>query len=257
MGRIRLRGQFFLYNQIRLMVGTAAAVCAGIISEELVTFALRLRTEMHMPMAPATGLFLHSSGFSMLDPRAGFAAMDEEQASLAMLPSTGIILVRSEGAEHAKVFVDTIGREIAELWKARGEAASWRERMTQVKPLSDVSLEDLRRRFVATSEREASERQQQAEGDRRRRLEALGYGRDGNQVLPRRFTMDMTSRFGLFPGWRTQALTRALGRRLLQWHEHEADRPPCFGKIWPPETPELLEYMEQHGIETLSHEGAD
>ena len=56
------------------------------------------------------------------------------------------------------------------MWKERGEAASWRERMSQVKPLTEESLEDLRRRFVATSEREDSDRQQQAEGDRRRRL---------------------------------------------------------------------------------------
>ena len=65
-------------NKINKHAGTAAAVCAGIIDEELVTFALRLRTEMHMPLAPATGLFLYSAGFSMMDPRAGFAAMDED-----------------------------------------------------------------------------------------------------------------------------------------------------------------------------------
>eukprot|EP00434_Breviolum_minutum_P005134 symbB.v1.2.004526.t3/scaffold257.1/size249567/7 len=100
--RIVLRGQFFLYNQIRLMVGTAVAIVAGVLPEELLESALVLTTEMHMPMAPATGLLLRTAGFSRLDQRACAAACDLGAMGCACCQASIPTLQKEIGQYHAK-----------------------------------------------------------------------------------------------------------------------------------------------------------
>jgi hypothetical protein len=61
---IRLRGQGFLMNQIRLMVSAAVLYARGIIPLELVHLSLDTPYRCMFPLAPAEGLLLVDSGYS-------------------------------------------------------------------------------------------------------------------------------------------------------------------------------------------------
>ena len=86
---VRVRGQFFLYNQIRLMVGAAIAHALGLFDKtgghedyaglEVIRAALRSPLECQFPLAPGEGLCLYSSGFSGMDTRSGRMALDADQ----------------------------------------------------------------------------------------------------------------------------------------------------------------------------------
>ncbi|KAF4695701.1 hypothetical protein FOZ60_003714 [Perkinsus olseni] len=75
--RVDVRGQFFLYNQIRLMIGGAIAYARGVFpSISCIQFAVDTTYKFHSPLAPACGLILHTSGFTGMDTRAGYAIME-------------------------------------------------------------------------------------------------------------------------------------------------------------------------------------
>ncbi|CAD7933703.1 unnamed protein product [Amoebophrya sp. A120] len=92
---IRVRGQFFLYNQIRLMIGAAVAHAFGLYSSdstsclsssttsdpglELIRNALVSPIECQFPLAPGEGLCLYQAGFSQFDERQGRMALDRKQ----------------------------------------------------------------------------------------------------------------------------------------------------------------------------------
>eukprot|EP00392_Amoebophrya_sp_AT5.2_P005432 g5441.t1 len=95
---IRVRGQFFLYNQIRLMVGASVAYAMGLYDGpgdaeqaggssglekkrglRLIQQALVSPLECQFPLAPGEGLCLYSAGFSQGDTRTGRMALDREQ----------------------------------------------------------------------------------------------------------------------------------------------------------------------------------
>lgn len=61
---IRLRGQGFLMNQIRLMVSSAVLYARGIIPIDLVHLSLDTPYHCVFPLAPAEGLLLVDSGYS-------------------------------------------------------------------------------------------------------------------------------------------------------------------------------------------------
>lgn len=77
-----MRGQSFLYNQIRMMVGAAWAVSMGFATQETLTqvletpvrFAPQLARGL-FPMAPAEGLVLMDSGFDRF-PKMSIATDD-------------------------------------------------------------------------------------------------------------------------------------------------------------------------------------
>lgn len=252
--RVRLRGQFFLYNQIRLMVGTAAAIARGTLPEELLELALQLPVEMHMPLAPPTGLFQRTSGFSMLDPRAGFAAMDAEQATLCMLPASGFVLCDAPGTEAAEAFVLRVEAEIARLWREGGEAEAWSQKLDAVRVPQPAVLAELRALAGQAAEREEGFKQQQAEGDERRRRSSLEDGVSFAGVMPRRFATALMVRFRLIPSWRVSHVQHALAQRLRRWSKQPDERPAGISS--PPEIAELLEYVESVGLQALAEEGA-
>lgn len=55
---VSFRGQSFLYNQIRLMIGGALAVVTGLLPEEALDAALTTPYMIYSPLAPAEGLYL-------------------------------------------------------------------------------------------------------------------------------------------------------------------------------------------------------
>jgi len=65
---VRICGQRFVYNQIRMMMGAVMGVVAGYYPLEAVHSSLLAEKALAMPLAPAEGLFLHSSGFELNDP---------------------------------------------------------------------------------------------------------------------------------------------------------------------------------------------
>lgn len=66
---IRVLGQFFLYNQIRLMVGAAIGYSLGLYDLEVVQNALDSTLECQFPLAPAEGLALYTGGYGNMDSR--------------------------------------------------------------------------------------------------------------------------------------------------------------------------------------------
>lgn len=247
--RIRLRGQFFLYNQIRLMVGTAAAVARGTMPEELQRIALDVPVQMHMPLAPPTGLFQRNSGFSMLDARAGFAAMDSEQAKLAMLPEGGFCLLDKKGVEAANAFTLKVEDEVAKCWREGSDVGQWLEKLESVRLLPEDVTAELRSMAETHRTEQAQQWKQQAQAEMRRRLE--GRSED---VLPRRFATALLVRFGMIPGWRPTYVQKALSRRLRAWLENPNTRPG--GLPADPGVDELLDYAASVGVDVLADEGA-
>lgn len=253
--RIVLRGQFFLYNQIRLMVGTAVAIVAGVLQEEMLETALTLTTEMHMPMAPATGLLLRTAGFSRLDNRAGACAMDPKQAEECMLPSDGFVLMDDQASQMAQGFVKNVEKDMDVQWRESGEGDAWVAKMAFIKAPTGAVLEELRAMRAKVLQDQAEFRASQDMKDTKRReaqLDSLGE-RSSAGLLPRRFAADLMVRFRLVPGWRVNNIQEGLVVRIRQWHQDPSQKPPNMSM--PPETKELLAYCASVGLDELSSEG--
>lgn len=62
--RVCIRGQGFLYNQIRFMVGSAIAEAAGVVPRGTNAIALHTPYSIDLFRAPAEGLVLTSQGFT-------------------------------------------------------------------------------------------------------------------------------------------------------------------------------------------------
>lgn len=232
--RIVLRGQFFLYNQIRLMVGTAVAIVAGVLPEELLEAALVLTTEMHMPLAPATGLLLRTAGFSRLDERAGCCAMDPQQAREVMLPSNGFVLMDEKAATASTDFLRAVEMDMDLQWTQSKEAESWRSKLRFLRPPSGDVMEELRAMKEKALKENADLRVSQDARDSKRREAQLAS-------------------LGEKPGWRLNNIQSALTARMREWHREPSALPE--GMSMPPETQELLDYCTAVGIEELADEG--
>lgn len=254
--RIVLRGQFFLYNQIRLMVGTAVAIVAGVLPEELLEAALVLTTEMHMPLAPATGLLLRTAGFSRLDERAGCCAMDPQQAREVMLPSNGFVLMDEKAATASTDFVRAVEMDMDLQWTQSKEAESWRSKLRFLRPPSGDVMEELRAMKEKALKENADLRvSQDARDSKRREAQLASLGEKSHVgLLPRRFAAACMVRFRLVPGWRLNNIQSALTARMREWHREPSALPE--GMSMPPETQELLDYCTAVGIEELADEGA-
>eukprot|EP00929_Paragymnodinium_shiwhaense_P071173 TRINITY_DN36195_c0_g1_i1.p1 TRINITY_DN36195_c0_g1~~TRINITY_DN36195_c0_g1_i1.p1 ORF type:complete len:582 (-),score=143.74 TRINITY_DN36195_c0_g1_i1:142-1887(-) len=253
--RVTLRGQFFLYNQIRLMVGTAVAVCCGDLADEMLEMALRLRVEMHMPLAPPTGLLLVTAGFTQMDNRTGFCAMDAEQAELCMLPNPGIVLMSKEGATAASAFTHQVEEAVEERWRETAGAEEWRQKLALTRAPEGDRLEELRTKLKEAIAVDLQERERKNEADNRRRDGALKHGGEHEFVgrMPRHFAADLMVRFRLIPGWRLQYIQAALAKRMRSWQKDAASRPPGISS--PPQAKELLDYVASIGLDVLAKEG--
>lgn len=254
--RIVLRGQFFLYNQIRLMVGTAVAIVAGVLPEELLEAALVLTTEMHMPLAPATGLLLRTAGFSRLDERAGCCAMDPQQAREVMLPSNGFVLMDEKASTASMDFVRAVEMDMDLQWTQSKEAESCRSKLRFLRPPSGDVMEELRAMKEKALKENADLRvSQDARDSKCRETQLASLGEKSHVgLLPRRFAAACMVRFRLVPGWRLNNIQSALTARMREWHREPSAKPE--GMSMPPETQELLDYCTAVGIEELADEGA-
>jgi len=242
--RITLRGQFFLYNQIRIMVGSAVAVCAGFLSDEMMDFALKLPVEMHMPLMPPDGLLLSTAGQQLMNERAGHCAMDEVQAKSVMLPEGGFCLLDEQGAAAVELFTRRVEARIAEKWREGGALTGFREKLQTLRMPSQELLDSLRAKVVEVDQAKA----EQAEADLRRQLH-------GGHLIPRRFSAELTVRFRLVPGWRVGHIQAALDGRLRRWIRDPQDRPA--GLSTSPSLSELLDYVAQVGADELAEEGRE
>lgn len=60
---LRVQGTSFMYNQIRIMIGTAISVALGLIPIEAIPAFLAPPTRTRLPIAPAHTLILSGAGF--------------------------------------------------------------------------------------------------------------------------------------------------------------------------------------------------
>jgi len=253
--RVLLRGQFFLYNQIRLMIGTAVAVCVGTISDELVQIALRLQVEMHMPLAPAVGLLLRTAGFTEMDRRTGCCAMDIQQARDSMMPGDGFVLVPESSAVAAKAFEEKVEAEVQRQWHEVGGLEAWKAKLAGVRGPSEETLAELRIMASTAEAKHAAFRLSQGEADQKRRERNLSTGSGGFAgTMPRRCAAELMVRHRILPGWRLTNIQWALAARLRRFSSETSARPACFG-VWPPEIEDLLAYVAEVGVDTLAEEG--
>lgn len=213
--RIRLRGKFFLYNQIRLLVGSAVAVTVGALPEEFIELALQLRVTMHMPMAPPTGLMLRTAGFQEMDQRMGYCAMDDNQARATMLPVGGFVLMSEENTAIADAFISKVEASVEQAWRDTDELAAWRAKLRSISAPSEKNLQELRQMAAEAALQSTLKNAEQAANDVRRRIEQLQESgrRTFVGVMPKRFASDLMSKFRLMPGWRISNLQHALAMR--------------------------------------------
>eukprot|EP01041_Mallomonas_annulata_P004828 gene4828-9627_t len=61
--RVKICGQAFLLNQIRLIVGAAIMVAKGVLPENTIELAMKAQLYVPLPVAPAEGLVLVNAGF--------------------------------------------------------------------------------------------------------------------------------------------------------------------------------------------------
>jgi len=238
------------------MVGAAVAVCRGDITQELLNIALRLQIEMHMPLAPATGLLLRTAGFSELDSRAGSCAMDRDQARDCMLPSDGVILLSDAGTSSAETFVRTVEAAVEQEWLQSGAGEAWLGKLQCLRVPAGTVLEELRSMAASAAARDTESRAQQYATDRKLRekeLASSGTGGSFKGLVPRRFAAELMVRFKLLPGRRVSNLQHALSVRMRRWHRSPDERPPSISPV--PETNELLDYVASVGADVLADEG--
>ncbi|KAF4664060.1 hypothetical protein FOL47_005320 [Perkinsus chesapeaki] len=121
--RVDVRGQFFLYNQIRLMIGAAIAYARGVFPSIIcIQFAIDTNYKFHSPLAPACGLILHTSGFTGMDTRAGYAIMEHGHHHSAIgeskPPKSAVYeFLSEEQQEEADKFLKAeILPEVRRLW---------------------------------------------------------------------------------------------------------------------------------------------
>jgi len=273
--RVRLRGKFFLYNQIRMLVGTAAAIASGNLPEEFLDLALKLQIEFHMPLAPPTGLLLRTAGFCEMDRRAGYMSMDDDQARCCMMPGGGLVLNDLEATRCIEAFVCKVEEEIEQAWQEGsdvppleaspqsdasspvplGPLAEWKAKLASMRVCCGEVLEELRQKAADIDLQEAEARSGKIAAHCRRREERLSDS-TGSFVglMPKSFASDLMVHFRLMPGWRVSHLQHALSERLRRWGRVADERPAGFSS--PPETKELLDYIASVGVDNMAEEGA-
>ena len=106
--KVRFKGQRFVYNQIRMMVGAAMCVASGALPAESIYCALHGTKAPAMPLAPAEGLMLHCSGYDSFRSPSFMTAQllreaDEEQSG-AGTAAGGTLLMRDDEWRASEAF---------------------------------------------------------------------------------------------------------------------------------------------------------
>lgn len=107
--RIRIAGKFFLYKQIRIMIGTAVAIYSGMLPNNAIATALKFRGhKLTLPVAPAEGLMCVDAGFDRNKGGKNFITNYEMYAAEASIfPSnTGNVGSLTLSSEDAKLTSD-------------------------------------------------------------------------------------------------------------------------------------------------------
>jgi len=232
---IHIRGQFFLYNQIRIMIGTALAVSRSVLALDVIPLCLKSNIETHLPLAPPTGLCLHSAGFSNMDVRGGRCALDRTiyEATYFGHPTDfsnpdlrvrdedrGYILLSENGEAACEAFyTGHIRPAILEGWKGD----NWVEKcLTFVQWPEDLQAtleDDVRERREKDDKNEEFRRPK----ERQRRLDQLRdmtFGEDKNSRtniaygLPQHFATTLLCEFDVYPGPRFTNFQLALSQRM-------------------------------------------
>jgi galactokinase/tRNA pseudouridine(38-40) synthase len=129
-----LRGQSFVYYQIRKMVGMALAIYSGVLSSEAMDVALSPHVQFRTPTAPAMFLFLDDLDFSAYNKAQG-----------RNLPAP-IRLLRIEEKNSFKRSVI-----YAEIDRDRDEMAAWMRSLQEHVRYDEVQIMDDHQRFIATT----------------------------------------------------------------------------------------------------------
>ena len=123
--RVRIRGQAFFYNQIRMMVGAALAVTVGGLPSRTLEQLLAMPTRIQLPpgspeqlsfyaMAPGAGLLLLDAGFDR-HPKQSIATDAQRAAALAEPPA--FVLLSSDQASRNEAWAEQLRARVGAVWK--------------------------------------------------------------------------------------------------------------------------------------------
>ena len=123
--RVRIRGQAFFYNQIRMMVGAALAVTVGGLPSRTLQQLLTMPTRIQLPpdspgelsfyaMAPGAGLLLLDAGFDR-HPKQSVATDAQRAAALAEPPA--FVLLSSAQASLNEAWAEQLRARVGAVWK--------------------------------------------------------------------------------------------------------------------------------------------
>jgi len=252
--RVFIRGQSFLYNQIRLMVGGAIATATEVLPETAFWMALNSPYLVPIPVAPATGLVLVNQAFARY---ANAVLMDAAGVSQALGPRaaldranptlrTQVLLDAGALAASRRFEEERIRPEVARAWAREGAREEWAAYLAHPRfapgAAARAALEAAR---PAVEEARARDRQEKDERDMRRRLFRLEKGDFDSdsyrELMPNQFATDLCCNFGLVPGRRVADIQRALVDALIAGEvAREATRE------------DLLRFVAEVGVDELS-----
>ena len=112
---IRLRGQGFLMNQIRLMISAALLYARGVVPLDLIRLSLDTPYRFSFPLAPAEGLLLVDSGYARNISGQNYSLhphLEEQMTDLDMLT----LMTASEYKTSEEFKTNSIYPEIHQDW---------------------------------------------------------------------------------------------------------------------------------------------
>jgi len=251
--RIFIRGQSFLYNQIRMMVGAAMATATGILPSFAYCLALNSPYLIPIPVAPPQGLVLVGQNFAryanavLMDTQSlkeilGEGVLNDETKRVQVLMSEDMV-AKSKQFEEEK-----IRPEIARAWQVEGVYSEWAEYAERFR-MDEGILNELKTRQAEVEEKLIADQQGKSERDIRRRLHKLEKGDldsdSYREILPNQFSTELCCKFGLLPGKRVADIQRALVEHFVNKSIKDSAS-----------TQQILDYVESIGIEALAKQGS-
>ena len=277
---VSFRGQSFLYNQIRLLIGAAMAVALDVLSVTAVEAALKSPYLVHIPLAPAVGLYLRNLNFNRKTKNPILMSHQDLFDMHESNKTEPIFLMSNESFEEANQFEKehVLRQVIEEWWKEDASAIEgFRNFALRHKMPSDVKsrLEkvygkwkikmdlydkekaerELRRRtnFVDRMIEKQNEEVEEDGTDRATDSNSNEKEKKKNNdsvkdmyriILPQRFATDLITHFRMKPGKSVADVQRAIAQRMIN-NQIPAE--------WI--TTDLLKYAEEVGVDILEDEG--
>ena len=226
--RIDVRGQSFLLNQIRLIIGAAVAAFRGTMPSSTIPLGLLCDDFIPLPMAPSEGLVLSSTGFGYNSNGQPVVMTAAEKHA-----ADDFVLLSEQEEQHSNAFLtDRIQRQLGSDWTRDGCAlvdkwVSNADTRYRVPPALAARWEELAQELRDSDERErrtVKERElervaREAASLRAEIAERGGRGvrvRPHKKLLPNTATTALAVRFQVLPSRLLNDVLHAAASEVLE-----------------------------------------